>query len=310
MPPPDISIVVCTYNRAASLRLTLTALAAQAVSSEVTWEVVVVDNNSTDSTRSVAQRFIAASSIPARYVFVAAQGLSRARNAGIAESRAGVVAFTDDDVSPATDWVAQIAAALEREDSDIVGGRIVPMWSREPPPWLRHRPALHAALAIMDHPSRAAILAAEQMPGVWGANMAFRRRVFDKVGVFDTRRGLVGSTLHRGEEIDLVARALAAGCRAVYDPRVVVFHRIDHQRMRLPYLSRLYFQRAEGEALVPPAAGMVPSGVSASAYTLAARAIAIWLGATARRRPDAIERWLDCCAAVGSMWGRTLLWLR
>jgi len=304
MPPPDISIVVCTYNRASSLRLTLAALAAQALSSEIAWEILVIDNNSTDSTRSVAQEFIAASSIPARYTFVAAQGLSRARNAGIAESKADVVAFTDDDVSPATDWVEQIAAAMERENSDIVGGRIMPMWSSEPPPWLQHRPALHAALAIMDYPSRAAIVAAGQMPGVWGANMAFRRRVFDKVGVFDTRRGLVGGTLHRGEEIDLVARALAAGCRAVYDPRVVVSHRVDHQRMRLTYLSRLYFQRAEGDALVPPACGIVASGASASAYRLAARAVAIWLGATARRRPDAIERWLDCCAAAGSVWGR------
>jgi GT2 family glycosyltransferase len=134
--------------------------------------------------------------------------------------------------------------------------------------------------------------------------MAFRRRVFDKVGGFDTRLGLVGTTLYRGEEIDLVARALAAGCRAVYDPRVVVSHRIHHKRMRVDYLSRLYFQRAEGEAVARPAAGIAASGVSSSAYTRAARAIAIWLRAAARRRPDAIERWLDCCATVGSMWGR------
>jgi glucosyl-dolichyl phosphate glucuronosyltransferase len=293
-PLPDVSIVVCTYNRASSLRLTLTALAAQSTSCDIAWELVIVDNNSKDSTHSVVQAFIATSRIPARYVFVEAQGLSRARNAGIAESRADVVAFTDDDVDPATDWVYRIATAMHDADTDIIGGRIVPRWSRMPPPWLQHRPALHGALAIMDHSRPAEVVDARHVPGVWGANMAFRRRVFNRVGVFDTRRGLVGTTLHRGEEIDLVGRALSAGCRAVYDPSVVVSHRIDSERMGLHYLSRLYFQRAEGEAL---------AGVSAVPYRLAARAIAIWLGSAARRRPDAIERWLDCCAAVGSMWG-------
>jgi len=301
---PEVSVVVCTHNRASSLRLTLTALAAQRTLADITWELVVVDNNSTDATQSVVQRFSATSSITTRYVFVKAQGLSRARNAGIAESRADVIAFTDDDVDPATDWVYRIAAALHGAETDIIGGRILPKWSRTPPRWLQERPTLHGALAIMDHPRPAEVLDARHVPGVWGANMAFRRRVFKRVGVFDTRRGLVGTTLHRGEEIDLVGRALTAGCRAVYDPSVIVSHRIAPERMRVRYLSRLYFQRAEGEALARPATATFAFDLSPLAYRLAARAIAIWLGAMACRRPDALERWLDCCAAVGSIRGR------
>ena len=300
---PDISIVVCTYNRATSLRLTLAALAAQMTPTRIVWEVVIVDNNSTDETRALAQSFVASAGIPAQYIFVAEQGLSRARNAGLAASRGDVIGFTDDDVEPASDWVYRIATAMEHTETDIVGGRILPMWSRVPPAWLRHRPSLHGALAIMDHTSAVQVLDPRRAPSVWGANMAFRRCVFEQVGVFDTRRGLIGTTLHRGEEIDLVARGLAAGCRAVYDPTILVWHRISPERMRLSYLSRLYFQRAEGDALVQPPTDAVPFDVSRSAYKLAAGAIAAWLASAARRRPDTLERWLDCCAAVGLIWG-------
>lgn len=303
MRAPDVSIVVCTYNRAASLGLTLAALAAQATPTRILWELIIVDNNSTDATQAVVESFVATSGIPARYVFVAEQGLSRARNAGVAESRGDVIGFTDDDVLPATDWVNRIAAAMEHTDTHIVGGRIVPAWSQQPPAWLQHRPALHGALAILDHTRAVEVVDPHAAPGVWGANMAFRRCVFERVGGFDTRRGLVGTTLHRGEEIDLVARALAAGCRAVYDPSIVVCHRIGPERMRMRYLSRLYFQRAEGDALVQPATSSATFGVSLPTYKAVAGAIAAWLVAAARRRPDAIDRWLDCCAAVGFLWG-------
>ena len=300
---PDVSIVVCTYNRAASLGLTLDALAAQAIPPGIRWEMILVDNNSTDTTRAVIQRFVATADIPTRSVFVPEQGLSRARNAGIAASRGDIIAFTDDDVLPAKDWVVRIATTLERMDVDIVGGRIVPAWLEKPPAWLQRRPALHDALAILDHPTAARVLDPHGAPAVWGANMAFRRRVFDRVGGFDARRGLVGATLHRGEEIDLVARALAAGCQAVYEPSVIVAHRIGPQRMRLRYLSRLYFQRAEGDALLQSATRRGRFGASLRDWTSAVRAIAGWLSAVAARRPDTVERWLVCCAAIGSLWG-------
>jgi glycosyltransferase involved in cell wall biosynthesis len=299
--PPDLSIVICTYNRAASLQLTLAALAAQVTRASIRWEVVIVDNNSTDATHAVIQRFVSTADIPSRYVFVAEQGLSRARNAGVAASRGDIIAFTDDDVLPAADWVDRIAITMAETNAHVVGGRIVPTWLEEPPAWLRHRSALHGALAILDYANAMPVLDAHRAPSVWGANMAFRRCVFERVGGFDTRRGLVGATLHRGEEIDLVARALAAGCQAVYEPSIIVSHRIGPERMRMAYLSRLYFQRAEGDALVQPRVD--PVEVRALPACRVAVAIAGWLWAAVRRRPDTIERWFACCAALGALWG-------
>ena len=300
----DVSIVVCTYNRAASLRLTLEALDAQLTPSDMVWELVVVDNNSTDATGREIEDFAGRARVRMRSIFVAEQGLSHARNAGLAHSHGDIVGFTDDDVRPAPDWVASIATVMNEHGADIIGGRILPAWHRPPPPWLEHGSSFHRALAIMVHTTPKQVLNPRGHPSVWGANMAFRRDVFAKVGVFDTRRGLVGTKLYRGEEIDLVERAVAAGHRAVYDPRVVVVHRIGAERMGVRYLSRLHFQRAEGEALVQsPVGHRAFLGMPVSRYRSIVQRSCYWLASAVLRRPDALERWLDCCAAFGFLWG-------
>jgi glycosyltransferase involved in cell wall biosynthesis len=281
----DVSVVVCTYNRAPSLGLTLRALDVQVTPPDLTWELVVVDNNSADATRSVVDAFTATARIQVRYLFEPQQGLSHARNAGIAHARGGIVAFTDDDVRPEPDWVAGVNAALRETGADIVGGRILPAWDHPPPAWLEARPFLRGPLAIMEHPMLGPVVEAGRIPNVWGANMAFRREV-----------------------VELVRRALAAGYRAVYDPRVVVWHRIAAGRMRRRYVSRLYFERAEGDVLAQAAPqGRLLLGVPPFVYRRTAHRLGGWLWAAARRCPDTFDRWLESCEAVGSVWG---LWKR
>jgi glucosyl-dolichyl phosphate glucuronosyltransferase len=300
----DVSVVVCTYNRAASLRDTLEALDAQVTPAHLEWDLLVVDNNSTDGTPAVVQDFTVTARVPVQHLRVSRPGLSRSRNEGLARAGGSIVAFTDDDVCPARDWVASIAAAMHQASADMLGGRIVPAWDHAPPAWLADRPALHHALTVLDHDRFAVVVTATQLPTIWGANMAFRRQVFDRVGGFDTRRGVRGTKLYRGEELDLVARALAVGCRAVYDPRVVVRHRVWAHRMRVSYVSRLYIQRAEGEALVQEPL--------AARHLLAANLAVVvrgcrWIRSLVGRRPDTLDRWLDACASVGHLRGT---WLR
>src|SRR4030095_5906640 len=232
----DVSVVVCTYNRAPSLGLTLRSLDVQVTPPDLTWELVVVDNNSAAATRSVVDAFAAAARVRVRYLFESRQGLSHARNTGIAHARGAIVAFTDDDVRPGPDWVAGVTTALRETGADIIGGRILPAWDHPPPPWLISRPFLRGPLAIMEHPMPGAVMEATGIPNVWGANMAFRREVFDRAGLFDPRLGVAGRKLYRGEEVELVRRALAAGCRAAYDPRVVVWHRIAAGRISRRYI--------------------------------------------------------------------------
>ena len=308
---PDVSIIVCTYNRAPSLRLTLEALGAQRTPPDLAWELVIVDNNSSDATRDVIQTFTEAAPIRVRSLFVEEQGVSHARNAGLARCHGAIVGFTDDDVEPPPDWVSQIVTVLDERRADIVGGRIVPLWGQPPPPRLERSPSLEGAVAIMLHPTPEEIVNAGGSPTVWGANMALRRSVFDVVGGFDTRRGLIGTKLYRGEEIDLVQRAIAAGFRAVYDPRLVVSHRIAAERVGLRYLSRLHFQRAEGEALVQASVGRGRLlGRALSGYSSMPWQTVRLIAGLLRRRPDTLERWLDYCAAAGFMWGVCRLYFR
>jgi len=293
----DVTVVICTYNRADLLEATLSALAEQKVDGNLAWDIVIVDNNSSDRTRVVAQQ--ATSRLPVTYVFEGRQGLSRARNSGIAAARGEIVAFTDDDVLPARDWVNSIASAIERWGFDIVGGRILPKWEGTLPSWLLEDDTLLGNLALLTSEQvRIFEPSTLETPKVWGANMAFRRSVFARVGLFDTRRGIQGKTLYAGEETELIGRAIDAGSVAVYDPSLVVFHRIGPDRMRRGYFRRLRFQRALGEAL---ASGR--RGVPRWRYRRAAELAVRWIGRSLLGKPGAFALELDFMEELGAIAG-------
>src|SRR5262249_52705605 len=114
----DLSVVVCTYNRSTSLRRTLAALEAQEVPPGLAWEIVIVDNNSSDDTRAVVDAFGTACSIPVRYAFEPRQGLSFARNTGVAHAKGEILACTDDDCRPEPTWIRHIVAGIARWSAD------------------------------------------------------------------------------------------------------------------------------------------------------------------------------------------------
>ena len=132
------SIIVCTYNRADSLRHTLKCLAALQSPDGVDWEVIVVDNNSNDHTRQVVKEF--SSVFPRlRYEYEEQQGLSYARNHGIKSAKGDILLFTDDDVCPEPEWLATIMTSMSRYACDACGGYIAPTWEAPPPSWLTER---------------------------------------------------------------------------------------------------------------------------------------------------------------------------
>ena len=134
----DASIIVCTYNRAESLKDTLAALAKLDVLPTREWEVVIVDNNSRDHTRQVVEE-MQRTWPRLRYVFEPEQGLSHARNRGIAESNGEITLFTDDDVLPEPDWLETTLAGMTEYGADACGGYIAPIWETPPPAWLTER---------------------------------------------------------------------------------------------------------------------------------------------------------------------------
>src|SRR5581483_5676641 len=176
------SVVICSYNRCNSLLDTLQALERQSVRPDTSWEVVVVDNNSSDATRATVERFAAAHpALQVRYVFEGKQGLSHARNTAISVASGAVLLFTDDDVLPASDWLQAMVDGMANWRCDACGGYIEPIWERRPPYWLTER--FYGFLALKtDTQGPRAVQLSDEPP--FGANMAFRREVFERFGLF------------------------------------------------------------------------------------------------------------------------------
>lgn len=241
----DVSVIICTYNRAESLRQTLEAIGHLEIRPGRPWEVIVVDNNSKDHTREVVEA--AQQRLPyLRYEFEGQQGLSHARNRGVAAARGDVLLFTDDDVLPEADWLECCLAGLADHQADAFGGFIAPLWESPPPAWLTER--FHGFLAIRaersdDYP----ITRASDAP--YGANMGVRRHVLDQVGLFDTNRGRKGSTLASGEDGELFERILGASFRVVFLGSARVHHKVEAFRTHKAYFRRWRFQTSRNLAL-------------------------------------------------------------
>src|SRR5215470_11241103 len=132
----DISVVLATYNRAASLQITLESFAKLRIPPTLDWELLVVDNNSTDATAATVFRHIDRHGPRVRYIFEGQQGRSAALNAGIAASKGEIIAFTDDDIILDPDWLSQIYRAFDDRSVSAVAGRILPLWNHQKPRWL------------------------------------------------------------------------------------------------------------------------------------------------------------------------------
>ncbi len=132
----DISAVITTYDRSEMLAAALESLLGQETGG-VSYEVIVVDNNSTDNTRATIESFIARGHDNLRYVFEPKQGIAHGRNAGIAAAQGDIIAFTDDDVVVTDNWIATIKQTFaENPKVDYIGGKILPRWVEPPPQWL------------------------------------------------------------------------------------------------------------------------------------------------------------------------------
>src|SRR3979490_435492 len=131
-----VSVILCTYNRCESLRRALESVARSVLPESVQWEVLVVDNNSSDETRAVVQDFILFYPDRFRYLFEPNAGKSHALNAGIRESDAEALAFMDDDVVVEPLWLKNLSEPLSSGTWVGAGGRILINWKSSPPKWL------------------------------------------------------------------------------------------------------------------------------------------------------------------------------
>lgn len=235
---PDISVILCTYNRCDLLQEALKALLAQQ-SDGARYEVLVVDNRSTDRTRQVCEEMLAQSTAPTRYLFEPQQGVSYARNTAIRSARAPILAFSDDDVCVRADWVAGIKRAFDAHPQVVgIGGRVLPKWRAAPPRWLTRR---HwTPLALQDYGDEPLVIDSRNPLCLVAANLALRRAVFDELGLFSPALQRVKDGIGSMEDLELHMRLWAAGHQEMYVPDVVATATVQTERLTQTYHRRWY----------------------------------------------------------------------
>ena len=234
----NLSVIICTYNRAESLRKTLDRLVSATIVPSLSWELLIIDNHSTDHTRDVCQRY--QDRIPLKYLFESQQGQSAARNRGIREAVGELLAFTDDDVDIDPNWMnALYAGAKQNPDAGFWGGPVYPRWEVPPPAWLvQHDPGLLNGLAVHYERNIESPVLHKGEPSFIGANMMFRRQVFQSGFRFCEKIGLKGTDQIRLDDTVFINDLLQAGCRGVYLADAKVFHRNSKERMTERYLRQ------------------------------------------------------------------------
>ncbi len=255
-----LSVAVCTRNRSALLARVLDSLCAQTLDPSL-YEVVVVDNGSTDGTAAVAADF-ARRHACVRCVREERVGLSHARNRGFAEAAGEYVGYTDDDCKAPPEWLARADRIAADVAPAVFGGPYRPYYDSPRPAWYLDR---YASL-IIDGPAR------PLGPGEFlsGGNIFFRRSVLRDAGGFRHDLGMAGEEIAFGEETDLLLRLRAASPGAVvyYDPELLVHHLVRREKMTLGWIVRQQFRRGVSarrtfSSGAPPSGGVARLAVRA-----------------------------------------------
>jgi len=251
----NVTVILCTYNRCEELSDALRSIAQSEVSTSVEWDVLVVDNNSTDHTREVVQEFCREYPGRFKYLFELRQGKTYALNTGIRAAQGDFLVFTDDDVVVEPNWLQSMTTTLDRNGFAGVGGRILPKWNQPPPTWLPLEDRnLLAALVSFDFGTEAKPL----LTPPFGANMGFRKRVFEEYGGFRTDLGPCGRRGNLNDDTEFGRRVLNGGETIMYEPAATVHHLVPQNRLKKDYFLEWCY--AKGRSDVRETAGSENAG--------------------------------------------------
>lgn len=241
---PVISVVICTYNRCEQLASALQSLktSCSAVNARL-FEVLVVDNNSSDGTRNTVEKF--GVDFPLRYVFETEQGLSNARNRALREFLGDWLLFVDDDVIVDPNWLPGYLNLIQSGvATGYIGGRILPLWEEHPPRWLHDEDLAFFSGILMKYDLGETNRPLDSHePAPYGASLAISRSLVQAVGHFRRDLGVVGRVPARGEETEYLGRAMEQGFKGYYCGQSLCHHLVNKSRLSLRYLYRFGVQK-------------------------------------------------------------------
>lgn len=255
-----ISVIVCTKDRANSLKDVLNGLLDQIDEHVFDYEVLVVDNNSVDGTKAVTDSFMPRFNGRLRYYFEPRQGKPFALNLGIREARGNIIVSTDDDCILENDYLRNNFNTFKDHGPDVgfIGGKILPYWVGEHvPSWVNEilslpsvtpdgRPnwfkmSFEGPLGILDYGDHPFMIENDEKRGrrlFYGANMAFKKEVFERFGDFRQDKTITQDT-------EICVRLLNAGIKGLYQPAIRVFHKINTSKISPQYYYRWYYLRGQ-----------------------------------------------------------------
>ena len=244
----EISVIVPTLNRAASLARALASFVTQDMDPDL-FEVLVVDNGSSDDTQDVAESFEGKIK-QLRYVHEPEPGLHCGRHRGLREARGDLLVYADDDIAAFSTWLSAIRRSFRDSNVALVGGKILPEYEDEPPYWLRRlwrRRGQHGRampyLSILDFGETSLMTDPYY---IWGCNFGVRREAVLKAGGFHPDGMPPAKRFYRGDGETWISDVVVAKeWRALYEPDASVYHYIPAARMTQEY----FFQRAYDEGI-------------------------------------------------------------
>lgn len=242
------TVAIQTYNHAKTLAKTLESLRTLRCPKGTDYEILVVDNNSSDDTADVIQRYAKILAPRLCSIFESRQGLSHARNRALKEAKGEIVCFTDDDVRVDPGWLNAVVEAFEKYNASIVGGRSYLIFPDgiQKPEWLTER--FETLLSRLDYGDEVLVNTDKDL---FGLNFSVLKKAALEIGGFNTSFGRNGRTLLCGEEKDLLDRIREVGGIAVYEPNAVVGHIVPPERLKKKwFLRRIYGGAVSSERLL------------------------------------------------------------
>ena len=216
----DFSVIVCTHNRAAILTDCVDSLLTQTIDKS-RFEIIIVDNNSTDNTEEIAKDF-AKNNSNIKYLQEKTVGYSAPRNCGWKNALGNIVAYIDDDEIAAPDWLESIEKAFQIEEKpDIIGGIYLIKYDKIPPDWFIE------SMGGTNKNRQKGILNQRKDCYLAGGNIAFKKEVLEKLNGFSNDFNMKNGFLMMGEDTDICQRAKNAGFKLFYDPNIKIYHRMN-----------------------------------------------------------------------------------
>lgn len=240
-----LTAIICTYDRAKYIGNLLGSIAANDLPT-ADYEILLVDNNCTDDTHQICLDFAAMHpEVNFRYTHEKEQGLSAARNRGIKEAKGDILVYIDDDALVDNHYLRDYAEWFEQHPETMAcGGPILPLYKTREPEWMT--PYTRALLtAWMDYGNKVREYPQGRFPG--GGNAAYRKCVFEQVGLFNTSLGRKSGNLMGSEEKDIFDKMHSLGMQVLYLPTPVLHHIIPQYKLEQDYFNRLTLQIGKSE---------------------------------------------------------------